>query len=181
MCLCGDTACDSCGPAQGFDPAFERAVEALCEKFPALADQEGDLASDLATHIEELLCKERERLAAFLKSRVPGKQGEALAYEIVVGEPFPDPEAEAEEDRLAREYMKSERAARLDEPAETSEFEPLIERIESFDQERRHPVLLNAVRALRSGDLDHAKYLIRNDRDKFDTEEIGFLHRIGLV
>lgn len=112
MCLCGDTACGSCGPAQGFNPEFERAVEALCSKFPTLADREDDLASDLAIHIEDLLLAERKSFAAFVKARVPGKQGEALAYEIVVGEPFPDPEADAEEDRLAREYMNSERATR---------------------------------------------------------------------
>jgi hypothetical protein len=28
-CYCGDTSCPSCGPAQGFDPAFERVCEWL--------------------------------------------------------------------------------------------------------------------------------------------------------
>lgn len=28
-CLCGDTNCWSCGPAQGFDPAFERVMEGI--------------------------------------------------------------------------------------------------------------------------------------------------------
>lgn len=30
MCLCGDTMCWSCGPAQGFDPAFEKHFEKFC-------------------------------------------------------------------------------------------------------------------------------------------------------
>ena len=29
-CLCGDTACPSCGPAQGHDLQFEKVVEAVC-------------------------------------------------------------------------------------------------------------------------------------------------------
>ena len=29
-CMCGDTACPSCGPAQGYDLQFEKVVEAVC-------------------------------------------------------------------------------------------------------------------------------------------------------
>ena len=28
-CMCGDTACPSCGPAQGYDPEFEKVCEWL--------------------------------------------------------------------------------------------------------------------------------------------------------
>jgi hypothetical protein len=30
-CMCGDTQCPSCGPAQGYDPQFERFCDAYCE------------------------------------------------------------------------------------------------------------------------------------------------------
>lgn len=33
-CMCGDTACWSCGPAQGFDPDREALMEDLTEAFP---------------------------------------------------------------------------------------------------------------------------------------------------
>ncbi len=31
-CMCGDTACPSCGPAQGYDPKYEAAFEATFEE-----------------------------------------------------------------------------------------------------------------------------------------------------
>lgn len=31
MCMCGDYMCGSCGPAQGFDPRFEKFFEEFCE------------------------------------------------------------------------------------------------------------------------------------------------------
>lgn len=33
-CLCGDIACPSCGPAQGFDPDYQAFTESMCERFP---------------------------------------------------------------------------------------------------------------------------------------------------
>ena len=39
-CLCGDTACPSCGPAQGHDPIYEMVIEFLGELFfPDDADE----------------------------------------------------------------------------------------------------------------------------------------------
>lgn len=37
-CLCGDPACHSCGPAQGYDLAREAFYDSLCEKFSFLVD-----------------------------------------------------------------------------------------------------------------------------------------------
>lgn len=34
-CLCGDTACPSCGPAQGYDPKYEAALEAIISAMTA--------------------------------------------------------------------------------------------------------------------------------------------------
>jgi hypothetical protein len=107
--MCGDTMCGSCGPAQGYNPEFERAVETLCEKFPVLADREDNLAEDLVTYIEEMIRKECENIAAFVKARVPGKQGENLAYEILSGELPPE-----EEELLAREYEEWRRQEGLE-------------------------------------------------------------------
>ncbi len=47
-CLCGDTACPSCGPAQGFDPRLEAFWDKAFEKWPELQDAvEGPLMSYL--------------------------------------------------------------------------------------------------------------------------------------
>lgn len=53
-CMCGDVMCPSCGPAQGFDPAFETVVEWL--EFCVLADMPQAisvewLAEDLANRL----------------------------------------------------------------------------------------------------------------------------------
>lgn len=40
-CLCGDTACPSCGPAQGYDLKYEVVCDWLydiCEPFPEMID-----------------------------------------------------------------------------------------------------------------------------------------------
>ena len=39
-CLCGDTACPSCGPAQGFDPSFDDFVDEVFRKYPFLSEVE---------------------------------------------------------------------------------------------------------------------------------------------
>ena len=53
-CMCGDIMCPSCGPAQGYDPAFEAVVEwmqevVLCD-FPRGFDVEW-LAEELANRL----------------------------------------------------------------------------------------------------------------------------------
>lgn len=60
-CMCGDTACSSCGPAQGHDPLeklrqMEAFYDALYEKFPwleSLPDQ--DPYGELGVNVEELI------------------------------------------------------------------------------------------------------------------------------
>lgn len=39
-CMCGDTACGSCGPAQGYDLAYERLLEEMADAFPWTVDLE---------------------------------------------------------------------------------------------------------------------------------------------
>lgn len=53
-CLCGDTNCPSCGPAQGYDPAFETVCgwmyEVLLADLPEAINREW-LAEDLASRL----------------------------------------------------------------------------------------------------------------------------------
>lgn len=53
-CMCGDTNCPSCGPAQGHDPAFEVVTEWLLEKvladMPPIIDASW-LAEELANRL----------------------------------------------------------------------------------------------------------------------------------
>ena len=55
-CFCGDTECYSCGPAQGYDPAFETLFKTLYDEFdwPGDEDKMADLiARCLTLGIEE--------------------------------------------------------------------------------------------------------------------------------
>ena len=45
-CLCGDTNCSSCGPAQGADPALERVCEFLDEILDAPESINAEWLSD---------------------------------------------------------------------------------------------------------------------------------------
>jgi len=54
MCLCGDTACASCGPAQGYDPAREAFVEKLYDKFSFLGDLDPDKVAEVVEHCFDL-------------------------------------------------------------------------------------------------------------------------------
>lgn len=42
MCMCGDTNCPSCGPAQGCNPDLERVQEAMAELIHPALDEEQD-------------------------------------------------------------------------------------------------------------------------------------------
>ena len=59
-CLCGDTACPSCGPAQGYDPAWERLEEEMCEKFGFMHDLFEDHYEERAQAMEWLIDKGRD-------------------------------------------------------------------------------------------------------------------------
>ena len=84
-------------------------MEDLCEKFPALTERDDDLASEIATYIEEKVQNECKNIAAFVKARIPGKQGEDLAYTILSGEEPPEVE-----EALAREYEEWRRQEGLE-------------------------------------------------------------------
>jgi hypothetical protein len=65
-CLCGDIACPSCGPAQGFDPQAEAMAEAIVTALPqGLVDvleeaQWEDEDGDAYDHIVALVEKSRQ-------------------------------------------------------------------------------------------------------------------------
>lgn len=40
-CMCGDTACPSCGPAQGSNPEKEAFIESLFDEYPWLVEHAG--------------------------------------------------------------------------------------------------------------------------------------------
>ena len=40
-CMCGDTGCTSCGPAQGSNPEKEAFIEALFDEYPWLVEHVG--------------------------------------------------------------------------------------------------------------------------------------------
>ena len=37
-CICGDTACPSCGPAQGYDPILEKLYDRIGERWPRVVE-----------------------------------------------------------------------------------------------------------------------------------------------
>ena len=49
-CMCGDPYCPSCGPAQGFDPSYEKFLDEVFEKFPWAVDVDEDLEA-LINHV----------------------------------------------------------------------------------------------------------------------------------
>lgn len=112
-CFCGDTACGSCGPAQGFGLGLEAACEQLVAAVPALAGPDeaacGDLSMALVAHFNEQMSTEADRLAKLILTRLKdfnaspllAKAIENLAYEVRTGEM---PYDEAEELRIDREY-----------------------------------------------------------------------------
>jgi hypothetical protein len=57
--MCGDTMCPSCGPAQGYDPVYEKMyetlsdrIEALCEGFRLTEAQLDDLLEVICTKVD---------------------------------------------------------------------------------------------------------------------------------
>ncbi len=53
-CLCGDTACGSCGPAQGYDPHFEKNIEKWDDELVTFLKKQNDAElSDLMESFEE--------------------------------------------------------------------------------------------------------------------------------
>lgn len=112
-CFCGDTACGSCGPAQGFGLGLEAACEQLVAAVPALAGPDeaacGDLSMALVTHFNTQMSTEADRISQLILTRLKdfkaspllAKAIESLAYEVRTGEM---PYDEAEELRIDREY-----------------------------------------------------------------------------
>lgn len=116
MCYCGDTACGSCGPAQGSDPAMEAACERLLSEIPALAaaDEAAEGAISIAL-VEKIDATDRaardsvaklveQRLAALTLSEDDRKRVANLVYEIRTGEIPWDPEEEAQHERDYAEW-----------------------------------------------------------------------------
>lgn len=116
MCMCGDSACWSCGPAQGFDPAMEAACERLLAEIPALAaaDEAAEGAITIAI-VEKIDAADRAardsvaklvelRLAALALSEDDRKRVANLVYEIRTGEIPWDPEEEAQHERDYAEW-----------------------------------------------------------------------------
>jgi hypothetical protein len=68
-CLCGDTMCPSCGPAQGYDPHFEQFCETYCETVDAfciaLAEKipgvnSDELSENILTRAYSMYCAKME-------------------------------------------------------------------------------------------------------------------------
>lgn len=109
--MCGDTACWSCGPAQGFDPAMEAACEQLLKEIPALvaADEaaEGTITVALVEKLDAADRAARESAARLVETRLANLALDAasrkavanLVYEIRTGEIPWDPEEEAQHER----------------------------------------------------------------------------------
>lgn len=115
MCMCGDTACWSCGPAQGYDPAREAACERLLAEIPALADAdeaaEGAISIALVEKLDEADRAARESVAKLVELRLAnlnlddaGRKILAnLLSEIRTGEIPWDPE---EDEQHRRDYAE---------------------------------------------------------------------------
>lgn len=54
MCLCGDTSCPSCGPAQGFNPSQEAFYDRMYDKFSFLEDLDPDKVAEVVDHCFDL-------------------------------------------------------------------------------------------------------------------------------
>lgn len=69
-CMCGDTMCPSCGPAQGHDPTHERLVETLAEEMKDLLPDDEDQATRLlewvATRVEDVQVKADNTLRQYI-------------------------------------------------------------------------------------------------------------------
>lgn len=115
MCMCGDTACWSCGPAQGYDPAMQAACERLLAEFPALADAdeaaEGAISIALVEKIVATDRDARESVAKLVEQRLADlnlsegdrKRVSNLVNEIRTGEIPWDPE---EDEQHRRDYAE---------------------------------------------------------------------------
>lgn len=90
-CMCGDTMCPSCGPAQGYDPKFE----VLCEK---LADRLEDFLKDIvvldAPQMDDLLETVADKIDKILDAQQRAQE-EDYARQL------------KEEERLYDEYLRS--------------------------------------------------------------------------
>lgn len=116
MCLCGDTACWSCGPAQGFNPAMEAACEQILKEIPALADAdeaaEGAITVAIVEKIDAADRAARESVARLIETRLANLPLDAagrktitnLIYEVRTGELPWDPEEEAQHERDYAEW-----------------------------------------------------------------------------
>jgi len=116
MCMCGDSACWSCGPAQGFDPAMEAACERLLAEIPAHAaadeEAEGALSIALVERIDAADRAARESVAKLVERRLSSlaldeagrKTLNNLLYEIRTGEIPWDAEEEAQHERDYAEW-----------------------------------------------------------------------------
>jgi hypothetical protein len=117
MCYCGDSACWSCGPAQGYDPAMEAACEQLLKEIPSLADAdeaaEGAITVALVEKIDAADRAARESAARLVETRLANLALDAasrkavakLVYEIRTGEIPWDPEEEAQHERDYSDWL----------------------------------------------------------------------------
>lgn len=67
-CMCGDTMCPSCGPAQGYDPVYEKMyetlsgrIDALCDGFSLTDTQKGDLLEVICTRVDAYLTAQEQQ------------------------------------------------------------------------------------------------------------------------
>lgn len=75
-CLCGDIACPSCGPAQGFDPGHEAMCESIASALPEglvdVLEEAGweDEDGDAYEHIVELVVRARQDALDGIKAQL---------------------------------------------------------------------------------------------------------------
>ena len=81
-CLCGDTACPSCGPAQGHDPAFEAVCEWIYDDgladFPPIIDRWA-LAEELANRLNDADPNMASALESAARAAATRRRAERLA------------------------------------------------------------------------------------------------------
>ena len=67
-CMCGDTMCPSCGPAQGYDPGLEAVCDRIIEAIPEIEDLPN--SEILLEKIAELIRNERKTAQRILQFEI---------------------------------------------------------------------------------------------------------------
>ncbi|MFA5053339.1 MAG: hypothetical protein WC565_04735 [Parcubacteria group bacterium] len=81
-CMCGDSCCPSCGPAQGFNPAEEIVVDYLCDHILKDSGIEGLDEIEVANLLVERLGRDPELAEALYASAVKWMQSEEYQNQV---------------------------------------------------------------------------------------------------